>query len=80
MRGWIAAWKVDMYISALLRLHDGSKSQGVVSFSSPVPTVVLVSPGSIGCSTQCVIWQVDGSRNVAKSDPRQIVTAVIVIM
>jgi hypothetical protein len=73
MRGWIVAWKADMYISALLRLHDGSNSQGV-SFPGRcqrlywyrLPLVQLV------VLVRSVICQVDGGRNVAKSDPRQL--------
>ncbi|KAH9987683.1 hypothetical protein BJV77DRAFT_964697 [Russula vinacea] len=41
MRGWIAAWKAGMCISARVRLHDGSSSQGVGS-PSLGPTAVLV--------------------------------------
>jgi hypothetical protein len=41
MRGWIAAWKAGTCISARVRLHDGSSSQGV-SFPLLGPTAVLV--------------------------------------
>jgi hypothetical protein len=72
MRGWIAAWKADMYISVLRRHHDGSNSQGV-SFPWPLYWYRLSL-----VVARSVVGQVDCSRNVAKSDLRQSVIAIIV--
>ncbi|SRR6266403_5810185 len=57
MRGWIAAWKALMYISARARLHDGSNARHD-RFSSLGPTAELASLSLV--IARSVMCQVNG--------------------